>query len=318
MSLFKKFDKETTPKRLKALFFGDTGTGKTVTMLQMPDPAVIDTERGTDWYTEKFPNVGVFQTSDPVEIRKAIRELSQSPGQFKSLGIDSFTVFQEAIEERYLNKKRVEKNNPQYVLTPLDHKYLKSAIRSVIHDLLSVDLNIICTAKAKPIYDNSGSDFLGKIAGYQPDLKKDVPYLFDVVLELRTSEDGQRIAIVHKDRTNTLPRIIHDFNYQKLAQYFGEEHLKREPVQLRATIDADQRRNRNTEIELNGEKVMTAGVTAETLMNIVKFIEDKGMTKEEVQDKLLEDYSQDSLTSLREDEAQLLLKDLSGEIENDN
>lgn len=315
--MFKKYEKGD-PRRLKMLVFGDTGSGKTVTALQMPSPAVIDTERGCDWYKTTFSDAGILQTSDPIQIRQAIREISDAPNGYKTLVIDSFTIFQEAIEERHLNKKRAEKGNPNYTFTPLDYKYLKSATRSVIHDLLSVDLNIVCTAKAKPIYDNTSSDFMGKVIGYQPEVRKDVPYLFDVVLELRLNDDGTRLALVHKDRTNTLPRVIEGFDYQKLAELFGEEDLQRDPIEVKSALDADQRRNRTHEIEMDGEKVKTAGVTAETLTAIINVLKDEGISKDDLQEKLLEDYGQDSLTSLREDEAQLLLKDLSGEIENED
>jgi RecA-family ATPase len=44
MSLFKKPTKED--KRLKMLLFGDSGTGKTVTSLYFPSPAVADMEHG--------------------------------------------------------------------------------------------------------------------------------------------------------------------------------------------------------------------------------------------------------------------------------
>lgn len=314
MTRFKKYT-QGDPRRLKMLVFGDTGSGKTVTALQMPDPAVIDTERGCDWYKGTFQDAGFVQTSDPREIRGAIKEIIDDPGDYKTLVIDSFTIFQEAIEERHLNKKRAEKQNPNYVFTPLDYKYIKNAVRSVIHDLLAVDLNVICTAKAKPIYDQSDASFMGKVIGYQPEVRKEVPYLFDVVIELRVDNDGVRQAVVHKDRTNTLPRVVEGFTYSKLAELFGEEDLKREPIKLRAAVDADQRRNRNTEIELGGKKVMTAGVTADTLEILMDLIRRQGIDKQQLQYKLLEDYGQDALTSLREDEAQLLLKDLNGEID---
>ena len=315
MSSFKKFQKGDI-RRLKMLLFGDTGSGKTITALQMPDPAVVDTERGCDWYMDKFSDAGFVQTSDPNTIREIIRETMNDPGEYKTLVVDSFTVFQEAIEERHLNRKRAEKNNPSYVFTPLDYKFIKNSVKSIILDLLAVDMNIVCTARSKPIYDKSGDDMIGQIVGFQPDVRKEVPYLFDVVIEL-IDDDGVRKAVVHKDRTNTLDRVIHDFNYQKLAAMFGEEDLQREPVKLRADKELNQRRNRNTEITLgSGKQMFTAGVTAETLDAIIILAE--SVDKDLLREKIMEDYGQDGVASLREDEAQLLLKDLNGEIEYDN
>lgn len=313
MTSFKKYI-EGDPKRLKMLVFGGTGTGKTITALQMPDPAVIDTERGCDWYMEKFPDAGFNQTTDPEEIRASIKEIAEDPNGFKTLVIDSFTLYQEAIEERQLNKRRTEKQNPHYTFGPIDYKYMKNSVRSIVHDLLSVDMNVVCTAKAKAVYDSSGDDFMGKIIGYEPDVRKEVPHYFDTVVELQLRDDGTRVAIVHKDRTNTLPREIENYDYAKLVEYFGEEDLKREPIVFKSKIEADQRRNRNTEIELDGKTLNTAGVTAETLKSLIKIKEEVGISNEKLVEKLISDYGQDALTSLREDEARLLLKDLNGEI----
>ena len=52
MSMFKKA--ETQADRLKMYIYGEAGTGKTVTSLQFPNPAVIDTEKGTTHYGKFF------------------------------------------------------------------------------------------------------------------------------------------------------------------------------------------------------------------------------------------------------------------------
>ena len=193
--------------------------------------------------------------------------------------IDSFTVLQETIEERYLNRKRALKQDPNYLLQPPDYKFIKNAVKSIILDLIALDMNIVCTAKSKPIYDNNSTEFMSKIIGYRPDVRLEVPGLFDVVIELK-NENGIRKAIVHKDRTNTLTPEITEFSYQKLAELFGEENLKRPPVILRSLIDSDKRRNRTHEVDFNGQKVMTAGVTTETLTALTVIA--KNMDKEEV------------------------------------
>lgn len=310
LSRFKK--SSSSPTRLKMLLYGDAGCGKTITALSMPEPAVVDTERGTDWYGNKI-DFDVIQTSDSDEIREAIKEIVDDPDNtYKTLVIDSFSILQESIEERYLNQQRIKKGNPNYTFQPLDYKFVKNRVKSIIHDLLAVDMNIVCTAKTKPVYEAQEGDFIGKVVGMAPEVRKEVPYLFDVVIELRVVGDT-RMAIVHKDRTNTLPREIDDFTYQKLTEYFGVEALEREPVQLKGKKDSEQRRNRTNEIIFQGEKVMSAGITEDTLNGLA--ILAKGLSKGVLSLKLMDQYGQDSLLDLREDEAQLLMKDLNGELE---
>lgn len=116
-----------------------------------------------------------------------------------------------------------------------------------------------------------------------------------------------RIAKVWKDRTNTLPKEF-EFSYQKLTEYFGIKELEREPVQLRAQQVLNQLANRNVKIKFNGKDILTAGITAITLKNLVDAT--KNINENELRDKLNEEYSVQSLLDLREDEGKMLFNDL--------
>lgn len=117
-----------------------------------------------------------------------------------------------------------------------------------------------------------------------------------------------RMAKVKKDRTNTLPKEF-EFNYQKLTEYFGIKELEREPVKLRAEQVLSALSNRNLKIKLNGKEILTAGVTAVTLSALADAT--KGANENELRDKLNEEYSVQSLLDLREDEARMLLNELT-------
>ena len=65
-----------TAQRLKFFVYGGTGTGKTITALHFPAPAVIDAEKGTEFYGDKF-DFGVEATSDYDDIMKLIDQLTQ-------------------------------------------------------------------------------------------------------------------------------------------------------------------------------------------------------------------------------------------------
>jgi DNA-binding ferritin-like protein (Dps family) len=131
--------------------------------------------------------------------------------------------------------------------------------------------------------------------------------LFDIVLELSFGPGDTRLAKVIKDRTNTLPREF-EYSYQELTKYLDMKELEREPVQLRATQRLNQVSNRTTTITLDGQSVMTAGITSDTLTklrDIIPHFEEK-----ELKDKLNEDYFVGSLLDLKEDEAKQFLADL--------
>ena len=70
---------ETIQKRLKALFYGSAGVGKTTAAINFPKPYLIDTEKGAtnDQYVNILKNNGgvVFQTSDFDELIKEVKSL---------------------------------------------------------------------------------------------------------------------------------------------------------------------------------------------------------------------------------------------------
>lgn len=293
-------------RRLKMYIYGAHGTGKTVTSLHFPNAAVVDLDGGTDWYASAF-SFQKLRTTDVDKVLQAVDGLIQDPGDFKTLVIDSFTKFWDLLQEKHLKRLRVKRGNPQYVFQPSDYKVIKSDLRAFINKLLALDMNIIATAQVKSMYSQDSGEFM-KITGTEPDGPKDAPYLFDVVLELNFGPDDTRIATVKKDRTNTLPKTF-EFSYQELVKYFGVKDLERAPVKLRAEQLLNQVSNRNLKVRVGTKEILTAGITGDTLTKLMKLT--NSMAENQLKDKLNEDYSVQSLLDLREDEASLLITDLT-------
>lgn len=304
MGLFQKAAPEQ--RRLKMYIYGAQGTGKTVTSLHMPAPAVIDMDGGTDWYSEAF-EFQRLRTTDIDKVYQSVDDLIKDPTGVKTLVLDSMTKFWELLQEKHLKRMRVKKGNPQYVFQPVDYKVIKSDLKSLINKLLALDLNIVVTAQSKTIFSQDPGEFM-KAIGTEPDGPKEAPYLFDVVIELTLGENDKRIATVKKDRTNTLPKQF-DFTYQELVKHFGVKELERDPVKLRQEQAMNKIQNRTLEITVGTKKLMTAGVTADTLQKLATAT--KHLTDEALRDKLNEDYSVQTLLDLREDEARTLLNDLA-------
>ena len=161
MSLFKPAEKEA--KRLKMYVFGDSGTGKTVTSLKFPKPVMIDAEKGSDYYGSMF-EFERLQTSDPKIVNQALDELLKDPKDYKTLVIDPFSIVYDRILNLQESKMKMKTGNPSYSLQPLDYKHIKGAVKSIIYRILALDMNVIITARSKPLYSNADGDFM-KVIG---------------------------------------------------------------------------------------------------------------------------------------------------------
>lgn len=305
MSLFKKPEKND--RRLKLYVYGGSGTGKTITAISSPSPAVIDMDMGTDFYADKFDMVRI-KTTDVDEVNKAVDELIADPSGIKTLVLDGMSNYWDALQEKHLKRLRLKNANPNYVLQPKDYKPIKSDLKQFINKLLALDLNIFATAKDKVEYSAEQGEFM-KAIGKIPDGPKEAPFMFDIVLELSITAGDKRMAKVIKDRTNKLPKEPFEYTYQELIKYIDMVELEREPVQLRAMQHLQKGSNRTTSITLDGEAVMTAGITAVTLTAIKDIVSHFNET--ELKDKLNEDYFVSSLLDLKEDEARQFLADLT-------
>jgi len=302
--MFKKA--EIQADRLKMYIYGEAGTGKTVTSLQFPNVACIDTEKGSKHYG-KFFDFHRIESSNPKEVLQAIEELIENPQGFKTIVIDPFTPLYEKIMDSHLTRLKIKNGNPNYTLQPKDYRPIKAEVKNLIDRLIALDMNVIVTARSATLY--SQEEFM-KILGTKPDGPKDLPYMFDVVLELtKTMRDGKEVFIARteKDRTNTLPQTF-DFTYQSFVEYVGIEGLERDPVVFDQKARMNETIGRNNEVIYGKKKIKTAGITAEQLAVLEELIAKVG--QDEVTNCLKDDFFVDSLLDLKESEATLLIDDL--------
>jgi hypothetical protein len=311
MSLFERA--EAKANRLKMYVYGPSGSGKTVTSLHFPSPAVIDTEKGTNFYGDHFEFFRI-QTQDHDIVEQAVDELLQDPANFKTFVVDPIRRVDDSIVLKQLKRMRVKKNNPNYSLAPLDYKTIKEERNILFRKILSLDMNIIFTAPTKSQYSEDESEFM-KIIGVQPDGPKDLPYLVDVVLRLEKDEEGARWAVVEKDRSNRLPDRF-EFSYPSFVKFLGVDGLEREAVKFDQQVTFNEAAGRNNEVVFQGATIQTAGINAdqmEKLQNVVSKLDE-----EFVNNKLLDDYAVKSALDLREDEAALFITSLEETLTNNN
>lgn len=208
-------------KRLKALFFGPAGSGKTTASINFPRVYLIDTEKGAvnDSYVALLEKNGgaYFSTSDFDDLMKEVKSLLSEKHEFKTLVIDPLTVVYNDLLDKSALKVGTEYGR-HYGEANKQMKYLLSL-------LLRLDMNVIITSHAK---NELGKDL--SILGQTYDCYKKLDYLFDLVFEVKR-QGSSRVGIVRKTRLESFPDgETFPFSYAEIAKRYGKAILERDAV----------------------------------------------------------------------------------------
>lgn len=228
-------------KRLKAMFYGPAGVGKTMTAIQFPRPYLIDTERGAEneQYVKALEKAGgvYFPCTDPDDLIREVTALLSEKHDYRTVVIDPLTVIYDRLIEQGISEKGEEFGRYKIVS---DRK-----IKHLLALLTRLDMNVIVTSHAKARWVRS-KDAQGKDTATQDGLTFDcypkLDYLFDLAFEV--SRRGQDlVGIVRKTRIEGFPlgEII-PFNYAEIAARYGRDILERgaEPVALASSGQVEE------------------------------------------------------------------------------
>ena len=214
---------EPKDKRMKALFFGAAGVGKTTAAIQFPRPYLIDTERGAenDQYGKLLIGRGgaLFQTSDFDEMITEVKALLSDQHEYRTLIIDPITTVYDDLLDKAAQK----------VGTDFGRHYgeAKKQWKQLYNLLNRLDMNVIITSHAKKLY---GENFADK--GNTFDGPKGLDYLFDLVFEIQKRGE-KRVGLVHKTRVENFPEgDVFPFSYDQVAERYGRDVLEREAVAI--------------------------------------------------------------------------------------
>jgi GTPase SAR1 family protein len=273
---------KSVKKRLKALFFGQAGVGKTTAAIQFPKPYLIDTEGGAEQeqYTDALEEREgqIFQTNDFDEVIKEVKELLSTKHDFKTLIIDPMTTIYNDIVDKAGIK----------VGTDFGRHYNEAnkKVKHLLNLLLRLDMNVIITAHQK---DKYGSDM--SIIGSTFDCYKKLDYLFDLVFEVK-KQGKKRLGIIRKSRIkNFTDEEAIDFCYEEIAKRYGIEIIEKE-VEIEELATKEQVQNLIYLIDLYKEpeeniqkwkdkaKVESFDeMNKTTIGKIISYLEAKGQTK---------------------------------------
>lgn len=212
---------EAIEKRLKALFYGGAGVGKTTAAIQFPKPYLIDTEKGAenDQYTKLIQKAGgvVFQTTDFNDLMIEVKALLTEKHEYKTLIIDPLTTLYNDLLD-----KSALKNGTDFGRHYSD---ANKQIKHLLNLLLRLDMNVIITSHAKNEYGQNMS-----VLGQTFDCYKKLDYLFDLVFEIQ-KRGKDRVALVKKSRIEKFPDAeTFPFSYDDIAQRYGKEVLERDAI----------------------------------------------------------------------------------------
>jgi len=215
-----KFKKpEIKQQRLKAMFYGEMGTGKSTCACQFPNTAYIDTEDTSSKkkYAKMIDEKGgsVLASGDFEEILSQVKELMSTKHDFKTLVIDSLTIPYDNLQAEC---ERVVGNEFGRHVTAANKK-----MKLLVNLLLRIDMNVIVTCQAKKEYGNNMSVIGQTYACYNR-----LGYMFDLVFETQVRGD-KFVAVTKKSRIDEFPmNETFSFNYDEVIKRYGAECIEKD------------------------------------------------------------------------------------------
>ncbi len=222
---------ELIEKRLKALFYGAAGVGKTTAAINFPRPYLIDTEKGAtnDLYVNILKKNGgvVFQTSDFDELVQEVRSLLSEKHEYKTLIIDPLTTLYNDLLDKSAAYLKAQSKEKDATGTEFGRHYgeANKKMKHLLSLLLRLDMNVIITAHQKNEYAGNMT-----IVGSTFDCYKKLDYLFDLVFEIQ-KRGKERVGMVRKSRIEKFPDgETFPFSYDEVAERYGRSVLERDAI----------------------------------------------------------------------------------------
>ncbi len=224
-------------KRLKCLFFGPSGVGKTTAAIQFPRPYLIDTERGAenDQYVKLLEQAGgaYFFTTDFDELLKESVSLLTEKHEYRTLIIDPLTVVYNDLLEKSA-KSLATREDPEGMAFGRHKSKADRQVKHLLNLLLRLDMNIIITSHAKKVW-GAGMVDLGETF----DCYGKLDYLLDLVFYIQ-KRGKERVGVVKKTRIEAFPEgDTFPFNYEEIAGRYGRDVLER-AARIETLASADQ------------------------------------------------------------------------------
>lgn len=195
---------------LKVGIYGGPGSGKTLTALMVAfhigkKVAIIDTERGSDFYKKEFP----FDVVHTRFIGEAIRTLEEAVAEgYDVLIIDQMTHFWESAQDEYISKEKDKYSKTYQVLEQTGNlpwtawRGIKKPYKRLVHEALSAPIHVFLLGRLKIEYQR-GSDGSPVKVGESFDAEKQTHHEPNILVKMEFKKPKQWLAYIEKDRSRT-------------------------------------------------------------------------------------------------------------------
>ena len=185
---------------VKVALWGDKKSGKTRFALSFPKPCVIDTERGSLLYADRY-DFDVKDANRWPELMQALDALENGGHDYQTLVIDSLTIFWQDLIDIQIEYIKNRRGNE--ILTNGDWGTIKRRWKSFLNRLVDLPMHVVLVMREKDEYVNetdarTGEDKSKKTGEHLPDAEKSTGYVFDFILHLITQEDKKSKTSKHK------------------------------------------------------------------------------------------------------------------------
>jgi len=316
---------------LKMGFYGTAGSGKTFTALLVAEGlakvcgkrvAVVDTERGTDWYSMDIPDrkshpkafdFDALYTRSITETYDAVRQLK--PEEYCVVVIDSISHLWEAAMNAYSGKLTKIGTIP---VTQWGR--IKKPYKELLNYLLSSQMHLILCGRQGNIWEtDEETDELKKV-GTKMKAEGETPYEPHILIhmEVQRTKGGESIitAYAEKDRTGILAgKVIawptFDSIAKPLLSALGDKQAHIPDDEETGGKDAEKLTEKETERELESARLLAMYKAKMALCTNFKELEEvtKTLTSELKKTMLTEhvaDLKEAYLTKARELKGQLV------------
>lgn len=172
-------------KKLKILFYGASGSGKTLAALSFPRVLLVDAESGADLYAGR-PGIAPFhrvRIKTISELQEVLRAVEADAGkQWDTLVIDPISVF-------YDVEKNVASSNNTRDMDYRGWAKINNRMGSLYNMLTGLNVHVVLIARESIEYEGNGSNL--KKVGVKPDADKKLVYSMDFVLRLTETHSAQ-------------------------------------------------------------------------------------------------------------------------------
>jgi predicted ATP-dependent serine protease len=220
---------EAVQHRLKMFMFGPAGVGKTTAAIQFPNSYIIDSEKGTDHYSQTINASGsvVYQSTIMDEVIAEVKALLTEKHAYRTLVIDPVTTLYNDLLEKC--EKQVGADFGRH------YGAANKVMKRLANLIMQLDMNVVITAHAKAEYGES----MNKI-GYTFDGWKQLDYWFDLVIELaKDKKSKKRYGKVVKTRLEQFPdQDVFEWSYESIRQRYDVAMLEKEAQQMQLATPA--------------------------------------------------------------------------------